>query len=100
MPSDCPFTRGAADAAQGDSRAAPNLGLAYEWGKAVPKDPEKSDRYMKMAADAGLAEAQSQMAIRASDRGDYTGAREWNEKAAAQKEPQALYNLAMLCEDD
>ncbi|MCC7375339.1 MAG: sel1 repeat family protein [Verrucomicrobiales bacterium] len=82
-----------------DPRACHNLALYYHRPDASPDEQLKSDRYLRKAAQAGIPDSECEMGIRAFNRGDYTEARQWNERAARKGHGQGNYNLAMLLEE-
>ena len=86
---------------KGHSAAAFNLAQLLEQGaEGVPKDSEKAEFLYRNAAEAGFASAQYRMgaklepsATRSEDKQAFKDARIWYEKAAAQKQPEALLAL-------
>ena len=52
-----------ARADRGDAAAQINLGFMYETGAGVPQDEREAVRWYRLAADQGLAEAQSALLL-------------------------------------
>ena len=87
-------------AAAGDAEAALNLGLLYDLGRGVPKDPSTAFRWYRQAAEAGLAQAAFNVAVML-DSGvgvsrDGSEAALWYARAAADSHHRAQYALAQL----
>lgn len=87
-------------AGRGDSAAQHNLGLAYEYGTGVDKNPREAAKWFRMAAGQQLPEAQNSLALcYQAGRGvkqDFGEAEQWFLKAAEQEFAPAAYNLAVL----
>lgn len=84
----------------GDRDAEFNLGVLYDLGLGVPRDPVRAFRHYLGAADAGHAEAQFNVAVMI-DAGtvrdpDARAAAVWYGRAAANGVPRAAYNLGLL----
>lgn len=86
----------------GDAQAQLGLGVLYDVGQGVPRDPAVAYRWYRRAAEAGLAEAQFNVAVmhdtgdaRPRDPGE---AATWYARAAAHGNRRAQYNLAQLYE--
>lgn len=87
-------------AAAGDPLAAYKVGCYYanEFPGVVPPDAEQALRYKLIAAEAGYALAQLDVANRYTAREDYARALPWYEAAARQGESQ-VYNLSVFYTD-
>jgi TPR repeat protein len=72
-------------AAQGHRAAQFNLGESFLLGRGVPADEEKAKRFLRLAADQGLADAQVDLA--------------WLQTAAAEREAEALFRAAAAQND-
>ena len=86
----------------GDTRAQLGLGVIYDLGQGVPRDPAMAYRWYRRAAEGGLAEAQFNVAVM-HDTGetvprDPGEAAVWYARAAAHGNRRAQYNLAQLYE--
>jgi TPR repeat protein len=83
-------------AAGGDPLAAYKVGcyFADQFPGVVPPDEAQALRYKRIAAEAGYALAQADVANILARRGDHAGAVPWWEAASRQGEPRALYNLS------
>lgn len=83
-----------------DGEAQLGLGLLYDLGQGVPKDPAAAYGWYRRAAGAGLAQGQFNVAVmRDSGVGvarDTAEAATWYAKAAARGHARARYNLAQL----
>ena len=93
-------TAWAAAAEAGDPAAQAGLGLLYDLGQGVPKDPAMAYGWYRRAAESGLALAQFNVAVML-DSGvgvarDAAQAATWYAKAAARGHGRAQYNLAQL----
>lgn len=93
-------TAWAAAADAGDPAAQAGLGLLYDLGQGVPKDPAIAYSWYRRAAEGGLALAQFNVAVML-DSGvgvarDAAQAATWYAKAAARGHGRAQYNLAQL----
>ena len=82
-----------------------NLGMLYEQGKGVKKDHKRAAGWHKLAADAGLADAQFALGYLLEkgtangtvlDTPDFVGAVHWYSRAANQGFGPAQQNLAQL----
>lgn len=82
----------------GDPLAAYKLGCYYdgESDGLLADDPDQALKYKLIAAEAGYALAQHDVALLYADRGDYAQAREWMGKAAAQGWPESLRAYASI----
>ncbi len=87
-------------AAAGFALAENNLGILYETGQGVPKDPEQAVAWYRKAADQGLAGAQNQLGLMYQNGWgvavDFAQATDWFRKAAEQGFAPAQSNLAQL----
>ena len=86
----------------GDAQAQLGLGVLYDVGQGVARDPALAYRWYRRAAEAGLAEAQFNVAVM-HDTGDAVprdlgAAALWYARAAAHGNRRAQYNLAQLYE--
>lgn len=86
----------------GDAQAQLGLGVLYDVGQGVGRDPATAYRWYRRAADAGLAEAQFNIAVM-YDTGeavsrDLAEAALWYARAAAHGNRRAQYNLGQLYE--
>jgi len=86
----------------GDAQAQLGLGVLYDVGQGVGRDPAMAYRWYRRAADAGLAEAQFNIAVM-YDTGeavsrDLAEAALWYARAAAHGNRRAQYNLGQLYE--
>lgn len=83
----------------GDSHAALELGLCYESGRGVARDPVQAIAWYRRAADRGLDEAQYKLGCCYNgDEGfpkDAVEAAQWWERAAAQGHADAQYCLGL-----
>jgi hypothetical protein len=89
-----------AEAVKGNPNAEFSLGVCYDLGNGVPKDPQKAVFWYQQAAGAGVEEAQNNLAS-CYENGegvvkDYHQAYYWFRKAAAQGNQKAKENLANL----
>lgn len=82
-------------AAKGDAASAHNLGVIHERSTGALRDRGEALKWYRFAAERGFARSQANLGHLLSQDGD-PEARQWIEKAAAQKEPRGLYLLAML----
>lgn len=85
-------------AADKEPLAAFTLGVMAEQGEGMPADRQKAISLYRTAAEAGLPEAQYNLAVLldSGDPGDPEGARRWYEAAARQGVREALGNLGLL----
>ena len=86
----------------GDPQAQLGLGVLYDVGQGVGRDPAAAYSWYRRAADAGLAEAQFNVAVM-HDTGegiprDAAEAALWYARAAAHGNRRAQYNLGQLYE--
>lgn len=86
----------------GDARAQVGLGVLYDLGQGVPRDPAMAYHWYRRAAEGGLAEAQFNVAVM-HDTGetvprDPGEAAIWYARAAAHGNRRAQYNLGQLYE--
>lgn len=86
----------------GEAQAQLGLGVLYDVGQGVPRDPAVAYHWYRRAAQAGLAEAQFNVAVM-HDTGDAVPrdpgeAAVWYARAAAHGNRRARYNLAQLYE--
>jgi TPR repeat protein len=84
----------------GDARAQFFLGIKYETGSDVRRDPKMAADWFERAAQQGLADAQFKFAV-ALEGGlgrpqDRDGARDWYRAAALQGFALAQYNLGVM----
>jgi TPR repeat protein len=90
--------RGPAEA--GDPLAQYNLGVLYEAGQGMARNPAEAVKWYRLAADQGLASAQYNLGLAALlGRGlgqDDRAAAKWFESAGAQGVALAQYNLGVL----
>lgn len=85
-----------AKAQNGDPEAQYELGQAYVWGRAVPRDFEQSAYWLRKAARAGNMQAQSYLGSFSLLLNDYVSleeSRQWLEKAALQGDAGSLSML-------
>lgn len=80
----------------GDAIGKYNLGLAFQNGKGVTKDPQKAAELIKEAAEQGCAHAQNKMGRISEDNEDYAKAFEWYSKASQQGLAYAQYNMGRM----
>jgi TPR repeat protein len=88
-----------AAAAAGDPLAAYKVGCYYagQFGsEAVAPDPAQALRWKLVAARAGYALAQSDVAVHYLAREEWAAALPWLQAAGRQGDAQALYNLSVL----
>ncbi|PZX18925.1 Sel1 repeat-containing protein [Palleronia aestuarii] len=87
---------------EGSPEAAQGLGALSDLGLGVPRDPERAFRYYLIAADAGLAEAQFNVAVMLDSGtvqvGNSGAAALWYGRAAANGYARAEYNLGIMFE--
>jgi len=76
--------------------AAFQLGVLYQTGQGVTKDPEKERQYFRKAAEHGNAAAMHNLAVIEADRGDNASAAQWFIKAANHGVTDSQFNLAEL----
>jgi len=81
-------------AAKGDLASAHNLGVIHERASGALRDRDEALKWYRFAAERGFARSQANLGQMLS--GKAPEARQWIEKAAAQKEPRGLYLLGML----
>ena len=89
-------------AEQGDAQAQCNLGICYDLGKGVEKNPTEAVKWYRKAAEQGIAEAQFFLGA-CYDLGNgveknLSEAVKWYRKAAEQGNAPAQYNLG-ICYD-
>ncbi|MGQ0545948.1 MAG: tetratricopeptide repeat protein [Betaproteobacteria bacterium] len=82
-------------AEKGDAASAHNLGVIHERAAGALRDREQALKWYRLAAAQGFARAQANLGQLLSQDKD-PEARQWIEKAAAQKEPRGLYLLGMV----
>lgn len=87
-------------AEQGNSEANYQIGIMYEKGEGVPKNPEEAVRWFRKAALQGNVSAQNSLGVRlALGKGvekDINEAIEWITMAAKQGDSDAISNLELL----
>jgi len=85
----------------GDPLAAYKAGCYYggQFKDTVAVDSEKSLQYKLVAAEAGYALAQHDVANAYSQRNQFSNAIKWWESAAKQGYPMSLYNLSVTYKD-
>lgn len=84
-------------AALGDPLAAYKLGCIYDGqGRVLPRDPAAALKYKLVAARAGYALAQQDVAALFAEQGDFDTAVSWLEKAASQGWADALAAYASV----
>ncbi len=87
-------------ARQGDREAQFSLGLMYDTGNMVERDPEQAVFWFKKAATAGVAGACLYLGMKyafgAGVKQDRAKAEHWYERAALQGWPQAAFLLGSL----
>lgn len=76
--------------------AAFQLGVLFEKGQGVLKDPERARAYYLEAAERGNAAAMHNLAVLEADRGNPTSAAQWFIKAANCGVTDSQFNLAVL----
>ena len=86
---------------QGHIRAATLIGSIYNWGQGVAVDRTRVAAAFKVGAEGGDAGCQNQLGVMLSKglgiaSPDYKQALVWFEKAAAQDESEALFNLSAM----
>jgi TPR repeat protein len=84
----------------GDPRAAFNIGLLYDLGQGVPRDPVTAYRWYRQAADADDPAAEFNVGVM-NDSGtgvahDAAAAARWYARSAAHGNMRAAYNLGQL----
>ena len=95
LPTAIDWLRQAAE--QGEPRAQWNLGSLYVTGNAaLPRDVPTALQWCHQAAEQGFAAAQATLGALYARMERWDQARHWLERAAAQDDPEALYNLAQL----
>ncbi len=81
-------------AAHGNAEAKYRIGILYDFGDGVAKNPEEAMRWHRQAAQNGYAEAQFEIGVRYAQgrdaKQDYAQALQWLQKAADQAYPEAL----------
>ena len=86
-----------AEAEKGDPSAQFELGVAYQFGKAVGKNPVESVKWFRMAAEKGNALGQFGLGVMyrkgTGVEKDYAKAVKWYRKAAEQNNAMAQFNL-------
>jgi hypothetical protein len=82
-------------AGKGDVASAHNLGVIHERASGVLRDRDEALKWYRFAAERGFARSQANLGHLLYEAKD-PGARQWIEKAAAQKEPRGLYLLGIL----
>lgn len=88
-----------AGAKAGDARCAYELGLAYQEGQGVPKDPHMAETWFTQAAERGYAPAALAAAKQWLAQGKHQEARAKLEIAAKGGQVAAQLKLAELCEE-
>ncbi|MBC7916701.1 MAG: SEL1-like repeat protein [Rhodoferax sp.] len=84
-------------AEQGEARAQWNLGSMYANGAAgLTRDIAKALQWCRLAADQEFAAAQATLGALYARMEHWDQAQHWLERAAAQDDPEALFNLAVL----
>jgi TPR repeat protein len=80
----------------GDAEAQFLLATAYATGDGAPKNPERAEKWYRISAGQGHADAQNGLGSFYQAQKKFVEARPWFEKAAAQKHPRATNNLGWL----
>lgn len=80
----------------GDIEAQFRVGSIYDTGNGAPSSRDKAEKYYRMAAEQGHAEAQNSLGSGLQAEKKYTEAKLWYERAAAQNHPLAINSLAYL----
>ena len=80
----------------GDAAAQFQLGAAYDTGSGAPRNPARAEKWYRMAAGQGHADAQNSLGSLYQSQKKYSNARPWFEKAAASSHPRATNNLGYL----
>lgn len=86
-------------AEQGNMYGQKNLGNFYQYGRGVGRDLDMAERYLRQAAEQGHRSAMTALGYlydRQRQRPEL--AIPWYEKAAAQRQPDAEFNLALAYE--
>jgi TPR repeat protein len=83
-------------AKQGEASAIYNVGVMYRDGLGVARDRTKAKNEFLIAANKGHALAQYGLARIYYDDGSFVEAAQWYERASAQDDLEALYNLAYM----
>lgn len=87
-------------AAEGDAKAQYNLGLMYDSGDGVARDPQQALHWYRQAAGQGLSEAQYTLGVIyfRSDvvPVDYAEAVKWYRRAAEQGHAKSQLNLGLI----
>ena len=87
-------------AEQGDAEAQFNLGVMYDTGEGIPKNPAEAVRWYRMAAEQGDAKAQFYLGVmyhtgEGVPENDAEAVR-WYRMAAEQGDADAQYNLGLM----
>ncbi len=82
-------------AAKGDIASAHNLGVIHERTSGALRSPGEALKWYRFAAERGFARSQANLGRLLSQAQD-PEARQWIEKAAAQKEPHGIYLLGKM----
>lgn len=82
----------------GNAKAAFNLGEAYRLGRGVPLDLAQAQRWLDVAAHAGMREAQTALGLMLYRNGNRVTGLRWLRQAADQGEPRAMlvYGAALF----
>lgn len=84
----------------GNANSMRNLGNMHANGRGVPHDLAKAEQYLKQAAQAGNVDALTNLGYMFEHQHrDYAQARMWYEKAAAKRQSDAEFNLALMYEE-
>ena len=83
-------------AGAGDTESQFELGGLYDFGYGVPRSGKETERWYKLAAEAGHSEAQNSMGSIYQAEERYEEALYWYEKSAAQSNELGINNLAYL----
>ena len=83
----------------GDVESQFRLGSLYDMGYGGPAMASETEKWYKLAAEAGHSEAQNSMGSIYQAEKRYTEALPWYEKAAAQNNALAINNLAYLYDE-
>jgi TPR repeat protein len=80
----------------GDAEAQFLLATAYDTGSGAPRNPERAEKWYRISAGQGYADAQNGLGNFLVTQKKYDEARGWFEKAAAQNHPQGTNNLGRV----
>jgi TPR repeat protein len=80
----------------GDAEAQFLLGAAYDSGSGAPRNPARAEKWYRMSAAQGYADAQDSLGTLYQGQKKYSEARPWFEKAAAQGHPRGTNNLGYV----